>query len=153
MFSLSGREKTLSNEGNAVSPNRTVFYPSYIYIYMHAPKGGSFGPDIPANVRSKTSVRPSTSLKKQALWHGHPALTSMKKLRSEKVHAFFGPMTWFVVGFLSGFLTLLPLCAGPQHSMFVNRMDQQMEQACWGWPPLSSSRSTFWRRMGGNSKP
>ena len=50
---------------------------------------GSFWPDIPAELRPKTSVRPSKSRTKEAFWHRHPARTSTKKLRSEKLRADF----------------------------------------------------------------
>ena len=50
---------------------------------------GSFGPDIPADVPPKTSVRPSKILENQAFRNGHPTRTSMKKLRSEKLRADF----------------------------------------------------------------
>ena len=50
-----------------------------------AAQRGSFGPDIPADIGPKTSVRPSKSWqRKQAVWHGHLARTSMKELRSKK---------------------------------------------------------------------
>ena len=39
--------------------------------------------------RTKTSVRPSKSWKKQAFRNGHPTQTSMKKLRSEKLRLIF----------------------------------------------------------------
>ena len=48
---------------------------------------GSFWPDIPADIRPKTSVRPPKSWKRQAFWDGQPARTSMEKLRSEKLRA------------------------------------------------------------------
>ena len=48
---------------------------------------GSFGPDIPADIPPKTSVRPSKSWKKQAFRNGHPTRTSIKKLRSAKLRA------------------------------------------------------------------
>ena len=50
---------------------------------------GSFRPDVPADIRPKTSVRPSKSWKKQAFWDGHAARTSTKKSRSEKLRADF----------------------------------------------------------------
>ena len=48
---------------------------------------GSVGPDIPADIRPKTSVRPSKSWKNKHFGDGHPARTSMKKLRSEKLRS------------------------------------------------------------------
>ena len=48
----------------------------------------SFRPDVPADIRPKTSVRPSKSWKK-ASWHKHAPRTSTKKLRSEKLRADF----------------------------------------------------------------
>ena len=50
---------------------------------------GSFGPDIPADIRPKTSVRPSKSWKNKHFRTDIPARTSMKKLRSEKLRADF----------------------------------------------------------------
>ena len=62
-----------------------------------AHRGGSSGPDIPADIRPKTSVSPPNPGKKTSilawtscadvLWHGHPAQTSMHKFRSEKFRA------------------------------------------------------------------
>ena len=58
------------------------------------PKDRSFRPDVPADIRPKTSVRPSKSWKKQAFRHGHAARTSTKKLRSEKLRADFSFPSW-----------------------------------------------------------
>ena len=50
---------------------------------------GSFRPDVPADIRPKNFGQALQVLEKQAFWHGHPARTSMKKLRSEKLRADF----------------------------------------------------------------
>ena len=70
---------------------------------------GSCWPDIPADIRPKTSVRPSKSWKKQAFWNGHRARTSMKKLRSEKLRADF-PFPTLVLGFTQTHPCDTPFC-------------------------------------------
>ena len=75
-------------------PLKIVFVRSQNAGTKNQPKE-ELGPDIPVDIRPKTSVRPSNSWKKQAFWHGHPARTSMKKLQSEKLRAAFSfPKNW-----------------------------------------------------------
>ena len=81
-----------------------------------------FGPDVPADSRPKTTVRPSESWKTN-IWHGHAARTFTKNIRSENNRADFpslsssqnrGPFTcrpsWAIVDY--GWCSLLRTCPG-----------------------------------------
>ena len=53
------------------------------------PKDRSFRPDVPADIRPKTSVRPSKSWKNKRFGTDMPRGRPQKKLRSEKLRADF----------------------------------------------------------------
>ena len=70
---------------DADNRKETLTPPFLAASYEKSAQRRSFGPDIHADIRQKTSVRPSKSWKKkQASWHGHPARTSMKKAVRKK---------------------------------------------------------------------
>ena len=101
-----------SGKGSRQKKSKTVKNRQRVSKFRHSspkfrnenqPKDRSFWPDVPADIRPKTSVRPSKSWKKQAFWHGHAARTSTKKLRSEKHRADFSFPTKWKILFLAYF--------------------------------------------------
>ena len=89
-------ERVPRRGSHSVGVAQTVFLVNRVFVLCqkggrngNSAQRGSFWPDVPADIRPKTSVRPSKCWKKQAVWDGQPARTSMKKLRSQKLRADF----------------------------------------------------------------